>query len=95
MCPISAAVRLARTLGPIELTARKLPDELLLVGVRSMATEHYYSALAGAELTHDPLTGFANRYHVLSHLQQRLSGSPRTPPGEARSARSVSRTGPG
>ena len=77
--PTTTAVRLARALTPVELSARRVPDDLVLVGVRSMASEHYYSALAGADLTHDPLTRLANRYHVLSQLHERLTGSQRMP----------------
>lgn len=75
--PRVASVRLARALAPVELSARRLPDELIVIGLRSMASEHYYSSLARAELTHDPLTGFSNRYHLLSQLQDRLSATPR------------------
>lgn len=77
--PSVAPVRLARALAPVELSVRRTPDGQLLVGIRSMATEFYYSSLAGAELTHDALTGFSNRYHLLSQLQDRLSGTSRTP----------------
>lgn len=79
MSPTVAAVRFARALMPIELSARRLPDERIILGLRSMASEHYYSALAAAELTHDPLTGFSNRYHLLAQLQERLSGPSRSP----------------
>ena len=75
--PTSASLRLVRALTPVELTVRRLPDDLLAVGVRSMASEHYYSALAKADLTHDALTGFSNRYHLLSQLQERLNTRPR------------------
>jgi diguanylate cyclase (GGDEF)-like protein len=71
--PSTAAVRLSRGLAPIELTVRALTGELVVAGVRSMAAEHRYSALAGAELTHDAVTGFPNRYHLLSQLNERLT----------------------
>jgi diguanylate cyclase (GGDEF)-like protein len=75
--PRSAAVRLVRGLAPVELTARLLPDGVMMVGLRSMAREHYYSALAKAELTHDQVTSLPNRYHLLAQLQDRLDSSPR------------------
>jgi PAS domain S-box-containing protein len=51
-------VRLARGLAPMELLARALTDEVVLIGVRSMASEHRYSAQAGGALTHDLVTGY-------------------------------------
>ncbi len=75
--PTRTTARLSKNLTPVELTVRKLPDELTVVGIRSMASEHYYSALAKAELTHDPLTGFSNRYHLLCQLRDRLNTVPR------------------
>ncbi|MCP4228276.1 MAG: GGDEF domain-containing protein [Actinomycetia bacterium] len=75
--PQSTMARLSRDLTPIELTARQLPDDLIAVGIRSMASEYYYSALAKAELTHDPLTGLSNRYHLLTQLQDRIATVPR------------------
>lgn len=66
-------VRLARGLAPLELAARRLEDGIVLVNVRSMANEHYYSAIAGGALTHDLVTGFPNHYHVLSQLEHRMS----------------------
>jgi len=73
----TSPARLSNALTPVEFTLRRLYDDLIAVGVRSMAPEYYYSALARAELTHDPLTGFANRYHLLSQLQERLARRPR------------------
>ncbi len=73
------AVRLARALAPVELSLRGLSDGAVVVAVRSMATDYHYSALAGAELTHDPVTGFPNRYHVLSQLHDRMTAPQRSP----------------
>jgi diguanylate cyclase (GGDEF)-like protein len=58
------------------VTVRQLPDNLVVVGIRSMAAEHHYSALAKAELTHDPLTGLSNRYHLMAQLQERMETTP-------------------
>jgi diguanylate cyclase (GGDEF)-like protein len=77
--PESVAVRLASGLMPLELTVRSLPDRGAIVGVRSMLTEHHYSALAGGELTHDSVTGLPNHYHVLSELKTRLAAPKRLP----------------
>jgi GGDEF domain-containing protein len=66
-------VRLSRALAPVALAVRAVIDEIVVVGVRSMAAEERYSAMAGAELTHDPVTGFPNRYHLLSQLHDRLT----------------------
>ncbi len=73
------AVRLARGLAPMELMARAIGDDLVLVGVRSMSTEHQYSAQAGGALTHDLVTGFPDHYHVLSQLNDRLAVPNRKP----------------
>ena len=75
----SVAVRLARGLTPLELTLRAQPTGMVAVALRSMATDFHYSALAGAELTHDPVTGFPNRYYVLSQLHDRITSPQRTP----------------
>lgn len=75
----SVAVRLASGLRPLELTLRALPDGLVAVAVRSMAADVHYSALAGAELTHDPVTGFPNRYYLLSQLHDRITSPHRNP----------------
>jgi diguanylate cyclase (GGDEF)-like protein len=74
-----APVRLARALALVELAVRSVIDGIVVVAVRDMATEERYSALAGAELTHDPVTGFPNRYHLLSQLHDRLT-APHTGP---------------
>ena len=50
-----------------------------MVGVRSTTEEHRYSAMARAELTHDPLTGLSNRHHLLAQLQDRLNTQSRVP----------------
>lgn len=71
--------RLAKRLRPVELTLRQLPDDKTIVGVRSTQTEHHYSALAQGELTHDQLTGLANRYHLLEQLQERMQARTRAP----------------
>lgn len=65
--------RLAAGLTPVELSARRLSDEIVIVGVRRMDLEHHMSALAGADLTHDQVTGLPNRYYVLEQLHQRLT----------------------
>ena len=72
-------LRLGRRLLPLELSARRLPDGLVLIALRSMEPEHYYSALAKAELTHDPLTGLANRFYLLGQLQERIEAPQRSP----------------
>jgi diguanylate cyclase (GGDEF)-like protein/PAS domain S-box-containing protein len=75
----SEPVRLARGLAPMEFLARGLPQEMVMVGVRSMANEHYYSAQAGGALTHDTVTGFPDHYHVLSQLHDRLAAPNKKP----------------
>ena len=77
--PASVAVRLAAGLAPMELSARALPNGRTIVGVRSMATEHHYSAQSGGALTHDLVTGLPDHFHVLSQLHQRLSAPKRLP----------------
>jgi len=77
--PASLAVRLAAGLAPIELSARSLPSGQMIVAVRSMATEHHYSAQSGGALTHDLVTGLPDHFHVLSQLHQRLSAPKRLP----------------
>lgn len=69
----SEPVRLARALAPMELLARGLENDVVMVGIRSMSNEHYYSAQAGGALTHDTVTGFPDHYHVLSQLHERLA----------------------
>lgn len=73
----SCAVRLAHSLAPLEVSVRRLADGSVVAGVRSMAAEHHYSALARGDLTHDPVTGLADRYHLMAQLQDRLTSSPR------------------
>ncbi len=75
----TVAIRLSRGLNPLELTLRSLPDGTVAVALRSMAADIHYSALAGAELTHDPVTGFPNRYYVLSQLHDRITSPQRSP----------------
>ncbi|MEL7210607.1 MAG: diguanylate cyclase [Actinomycetota bacterium] len=79
--PGSATVqlRLAAGLRPVELTLRRLPDRVAVVGVRSTRVEHHYSAQARGDLTHDPLTGLSNRYHLLEQLQERMTARTRSP----------------
>jgi diguanylate cyclase (GGDEF)-like protein len=73
------AVRLAAGLAPVEFSARRLPEGPLVMAVRSMSIEHHYSALAGGDLTHDPVTGLPDHFHVLSQLHQRLIAPKRLP----------------
>ncbi len=75
----SLPVRLAAGLIPIELLARALDDGRTIIAVRSMATEHHYSAQSGGALTHDLVTGLPDHFHVLSQLHQRLSAPKRMP----------------
>lgn len=75
----SLSVRLAAGLAPIELLARKVSDGKAIVVVRSMATEHHYSAQSGGALTHDLVTGLPDHFHVLSQLHLRLSAPKRLP----------------
>lgn len=77
--PQNEAVRLARGLAPMEFTASATPDGLVIVAVRSMANEHYYSAQAGGSLTHDIITGLPDHYHVLSQLNDRLGAAQKKP----------------
>ncbi len=66
-------VRLATGLTPIELSARRISNSILVVGIRRMDLEHQLSAVAGGELTHDQVTGLPNRYHLLEQLHHRLT----------------------
>ncbi len=77
--PQALPVRLAAGLAPIEVMARRLPNEQMIIGVRSMATEHHYSAQSGGALTHDMVTGLPDHFHVLSQLHQRLAAPKRLP----------------
>lgn len=69
----SRAARLNHGFRPIEFTFRRLSDRLVAIGVRSMHVEHTFSALAGGELTHDPVTSLPNRYHLLESLHAKLN----------------------
>ncbi len=71
--------RLALGLRPVELTLRRLPDDKTIVGLRSTESEYHYSALAQGDLTHDQLTGLANRFHLLEQLQERMQARTRAP----------------
>ncbi len=66
-------LRLARGFRPLELTIRRLNPTLCMVGVRSVAIEHELSDAAAGDLTHDIVTGLPDRYHILEHLQRRLT----------------------
>lgn len=77
--PESEPVRLAAGLAPVEFTARRLGSGSCLVGVRSMANEHYFSAQAAGSLTHDLTTGLPSHYHVLSELHSQLLSGGRRP----------------
>ena len=57
---------------PLQLTMRRISDRLVVVSARSTATEHQLSAAARGALTHDAVTGLANRYFVLEELHRRL-----------------------
>jgi diguanylate cyclase (GGDEF)-like protein len=72
-------VRLIQALAPVELAVRSLDDGARIVTVRSLEQEHRYSAQAGGDLTHDQVTGFPNRYHLLSLLDQKIRATPRHP----------------
>ncbi len=73
------ATRLNAGLAPIELAFRSITSQIHMVGLRSMALEHDLSAAAGAELTHDQVTGLPNRDHVLERLHDRISVTPAQP----------------
>lgn len=75
----SVPVRLARAFAPLELSIRKQPDSFSVVHVRSMAIEYHFSAKACAELTHDQVTGFPNRFQVLAQLHDRIVDPKNTP----------------
>lgn len=71
------AARLNHAFKPIEFSFRRLSERLVAVGIRSMDVEHQHSALASGALTHDPVTGLPNRYHLLESLHKKLgSGGP-------------------
>lgn len=71
--------RLTAGFVPIELAFRRVNQDITMVGVRPMAFEHELSAAAGAELTHDQVTGLPNRHHVLERLHGRLTLAPAQP----------------
>lgn len=73
------ATRLTAGLQPVEIAVRRVDDRIAMVGLRSMAYEHEMSALAGAPLTHDQVTGLPNRQHMLERLHDRLSQTPSQP----------------
>ena len=73
------AVRLANGLTPLELASKRITDRLVIVTMRSMASEHLLSAKAGGPLTHDSVTGLPNRHHLLEQLHQRLAAVPAKP----------------
>jgi|GEM_PF-6136074 len=69
------SVRLASGLKPIELRITAIADSTYVMSVRDLMTEHKLSAQAGADLTHDQLTGLPNQYHVLALLNERMNAS--------------------
>ncbi|MFV0258136.1 MAG: GGDEF domain-containing protein [Acidimicrobiales bacterium] len=79
--PVSATarVRLAGSLTPLELATKAGENELLVVAVRNLETEHYYSALARGDLTHDQTTSMPARHHLLWLIDQRFRSPSRTP----------------
>ena len=76
---VALGVRLSRALAPVELLVRRLDDGVNIVGVRSMATEYFFSAKAAGSLTHDVITGFPDRYQLLSQLHDRITATQPTP----------------
>ncbi len=76
---VHRSVRLANGLNPLEFSSKRLTDRLVIVSMRSMASEHMLSAQAGGPLTHDSVTGLPNRYHLLEQLHQRLAAVPAKP----------------
>ncbi|NNF54747.1 MAG: GGDEF domain-containing protein [Acidimicrobiales bacterium] len=66
------SVRLASSFMPLSFTMRRISDRLVVVSARSTETEHQLSAAARGALTHDAVTGLANRYVVLEELHRRL-----------------------
>ncbi|MEZ5379468.1 MAG: diguanylate cyclase [Acidimicrobiales bacterium] len=66
-------VRLAAGMMPLELSARRINDAVIVVGLRRMELEHQLSAIAGGDLTHDQITGLPNRFHLLEQLHHRLT----------------------
>lgn len=68
----TCSVRLATNFQPLQLTMRRISDRLIVVSARSTEIEHRLSASARGALTHDAITGLANRYFVLEELHRRL-----------------------
>jgi diguanylate cyclase (GGDEF)-like protein len=68
----TCSIRLATNFQPLQLTMRRISDRLIVVSARSTEIEHQLSASARGALTHDAITGLANRYFVLEELHRRL-----------------------
>ena len=68
----ACSVRLATNFQPIQLIMRRISERLIVISARSTETEHQLSAAARGSLTHDSVTGLANRYFVLEELHRRL-----------------------
>lgn len=73
------AVRLAASFQPLQLTLRRISDRLVVISARSTELEHQLSAAARGVLTHDSVTGLANRYVILEELHRRLHRGPAQP----------------
>jgi diguanylate cyclase (GGDEF)-like protein len=71
----ACSIRLASNFQPIQLTLRRISERLVVVSARSTEIEHQLSAAARGPLTHDAVTGLANRYFVLEELHRRLHRS--------------------
>ncbi len=71
----ACSIRLATNFQPIQLNMRRISDRLVVVSARSTEVEHQFSAAARGALTHDSITGLANRYFVLEELHRRLHRS--------------------
>lgn len=69
------SIRLATNFQPIHLTMRRISERLIVVSARSTEVEHQLSAASRGALTHDAVTGLANRYFVLEELHRRLHRS--------------------
>ncbi len=69
----ACSIRLATNFQPIQLTMRRISDRLIVVSARSTEVEHQLSASARGALTHDAVTGLANRYFVLEELHRRIN----------------------
>ncbi len=75
----TVTTRLCAGLRPIELGVRSVSSSQAIVSFRDVTDEFELSAKAGADLTHDQLTGLPDQYFVLSELTQRLSTSKAKP----------------